>query len=122
MENMSMLQSLFGKARRASNVKTIDAKTLYNRLQAGEDIVLVDVRTPGEYEYNGRIAESRLLPLSALGQRASELPKDKTVVMVCRSGARSHTACEHLLSLGYENVLNLKGGMIAWKMNRLPVE
>ncbi|GAB4263506.1 MAG: hypothetical protein Kow0080_01920 [Candidatus Promineifilaceae bacterium] len=93
-----MLQSLFGKVRCASNVKTIDAKTLYNRLQAGEDIVLVDVRTPGEYEHNGRIAESRLLPLSVLGQRAHELPKDKTLVMVCRSGARSHTACEHLLS------------------------
>ena len=117
-----MLQSLFRnrQSRSASTVKTIDAPSLHQRMQTQDNLLLVDVRTPGEYEYDGHIAGSRLLPLSSLGQRLHELPKDKTIVCVCRSGARSQTACEHLAANGFENVINLAGGMIGWKRHGLP--
>lgn len=115
-----MFQSLFGRARTASNVQTIDARGLHQRLQAGEDLLLVDVRTPGEYQSDGHIAGSRLLPLSSVTQRIGELPSDKTIVCVCRSGARSQTACEYLAANGYSNVINLKGGIFGWKRSGLP--
>lgn len=115
-----MFQSLFGTRQRQqpparTRVQEIDAHTLQQRLNNGEDLTLIDVRTSGEYEYDGHIPGSRLLPLGALMQRAGELPKDKPVVCVCRSGARSYSACEQLGRMGFDNVINLHGGMIAWK-------
>jgi len=109
-----MFQSLFG-VRSAIKISQLDVHELNERLANGEDILLVDVRSPGEYEYDGHIAGSRLLPLPSLMQRMNELPKDRPVVCVCRSGARSQTACEQLTRLGYANVSNLRGGMIDWK-------
>jgi rhodanese-related sulfurtransferase len=53
-------------------------------------------------------------------QRVEELPKDQPIVFVCRSGNRSQVACEQLSRLGYENVTNFEGGMIAWKRAGLP--
>lgn len=81
--------------------------------------LLVDVRTPAEYEYDGHIANSILLPLDALMQRMQELPKDRPIVFVCRSGSRSQMACEMMAAQGY-NASNLYGGMIAWKRFGLP--
>ena len=117
-----MLQSLFNRTRPQTQtaVKTIDANSLNQRLQNGDNLLLVDVRTPGEYQRDGHIAGSRLLPLSSLTQRMSELPQDKTIVCVCRSGARSQTACEFLAANGFSSVINLSGGMIGWKRSRLP--
>ena len=118
-----MLQSLFNRTRtqpQKTAVQAVNANDLHQRLQKGEDLLLVDVRTPGEYEYDGHIAGSRLLPLSSLTQRLSQLPRDKTIVCVCRSGARSQTACEFLVANGFSNVITLSGGMIDWKRSRLP--
>ena len=82
--------------------------------------LLIDVRTAGEYEYDGHIEGARLMPLSVLPVRLQEIPRDRTVVCVCRSGARSYTACELLQKQGFENVINLNGGMMGWKRARLP--
>jgi rhodanese-related sulfurtransferase len=114
-----MFESLFGLKRRAI-IPQINAQELYVRRQAGDELLLVDVRTPREYEFDGHVEGSRLLPLSMLQQRMHELPKDKTLVLVCRSGSRSQTACEILANAGYENVTNLRGGMNDWKRNGLP--
>jgi rhodanese-related sulfurtransferase len=80
---------------------------------------LLDVRTPREYQFDGHIEGSRLVPLPSLLQRTAELPKDKTIVCICRSGNRSYTACEMLAAQGYD-VVNLSGGMIGWRMAGLP--
>ncbi len=88
---------------------------------AGPSPLLVDVRTPAEFEYDGRIANSLLIPLDSLMQRMKELPKDQPIVCVCRSGSRSYMACELLAAQGYD-ATNLAGGMIAWKRSGLPYE
>lgn len=120
-----MLQSLFRtqpRQRSLTEVKQIGAEELNERLNDGEPLVLVDVRTPPEYEFDGHIAGARLLPLSTLSRRSHELPQDSTIVCVCRSGARSQTACEGLAAQGFTDVVNLRGGMIDWKRVGLPVQ
>ena len=116
-----MLRQLFGqRGVGRTAVKQINAKELKNMLDSNKSIVMVDVRTPGEYEYDGHIAGSRLIPLSVLNARINEIPKDKTVVCVCRSGNRSYTACEILASQGFTDVINLSGGMFGWHRAGLP--
>ncbi len=117
-----MFQSLFGSNRvtTAPRVASLTVNELYDQLQETNDYVLLDVRTPGEYEYDGHIEGSRLLPLQVLGQRLNELPTDRPIVIVCRSGNRSYVACEQLMRIGFDNVINLSGGMIAWKLAGLP--
>ncbi|WP_291423013.1 rhodanese-like domain-containing protein [Deinococcus sp.] len=83
--------------------------------------LLVDVREPNEYsEIHAQGA--LLLPLSELESRFSELPKDRPLLMICRSGARSARAGEYLLAQGYSDVTNLAGGTLAWAEAGLPVE
>lgn len=114
-----MFQSLFG-ARATSKFEQVDAFTLSQLLQEEDRLLLVDVRSPQEYEYDGHIEGARLLPLPVLMQRIDELPKDQPIVFVCRSGNRSSVACEQLSRLGYDNVKNFRGGMITWKRAGLP--
>lgn len=80
-----------------------------------EDALLVDVRTPAEIaeeSIDGHIAinfQSSDFPTKIL-----ELPSDKTLFIYCRSGNRSGQACRYLASKGYDKLVNLKGGMLAW--------
>ncbi|MCA9924465.1 MAG: rhodanese-like domain-containing protein [Anaerolineales bacterium] len=116
-----MFKQLFGQRQVSRTaVKQINVAELKEKLDADEPVVLVDVRTPGEYEYDGHIAGSRLIPLSVLTSRTHEIPKDKTIVCVCRSGNRSYTACEMLASQGFTDVINLSGGMIGWRRAGYP--
>lgn len=120
-----MFQSLFGRRQPAGSeqrapVQKITAKELYQRIQGQEKVLLVDVRSPEEYWVDGHIKGSRLLPLPVLLQRIDELPKDRPIVCVCRSGSRSHVACEQLASRGFTQVTNLVGGMIGWRQAGLP--
>ena len=88
-----------------------------------DELHAIDVR--GETEWTGplgRIRGARLIPLPELGARASEIPTNRTLLLVCRSGARSARACAQLAELGFGPVVNLAGGMIAWQRARLPVE
>jgi len=81
----------------------------------------IDVRAAHEYEGPlGHVRGARLIPLPKLGARASELPTDRSVLFVCRSGARSGTACEQFADLGLGQAINLAGGMIAWNRAQLP--
>lgn len=84
------------------------------------DLHLLDVREPEEWQA-GHIAGSRHIPLGQLRGRLGELPKDKTILAVCRSGSRSDSATRGLRTLGY-TVENLEGGVMAWKQAGLPLE
>ena len=122
-----MLQKLFTyqpkiQPHLKSNVQTITPVELQQRLAQNEDLVLVDVRSPAEFAYDGHIANSRLLPLPQLRQRSNELSKDKPIVCICRSGNRSQAACEQLAALGYTDTINLVGGMISWRQANLPTQ
>ncbi len=75
---------------------------------------LVDVRQPGEYA-KGHLPGARLIPLGELAERASELDEDKPVIVYCRSGVRSKTACQILTRLGVDKVLNMEGGLTSYR-------
>jgi rhodanese-related sulfurtransferase len=79
------------------------------------DYLLLDVRTQEEYDA-GHIEGSTLIPVDELGNRISEIEdyKDKTVLVYCRSGNRSVTASNILISNGFNKVHNLLGGIGAW--------
>jgi glyoxylase-like metal-dependent hydrolase (beta-lactamase superfamily II)/rhodanese-related sulfurtransferase len=84
---------------------------------------VVDVREPEEWHGPlGHIAQSRLIPLGQLSQRAVELDRTRPIVTACRTGARSAHAVAILQHLGFANVAHLAGGIIRWRAGGLPVE
>lgn len=83
--------------------------------------IVLDVREPYEYA-SGHVAGSTLLPLGQLSTQSSYLPKDAPIYVICRSGNRSVTASETLVKLGYKDVRNVKGGMLAWQAAGLVVQ
>lgn len=74
-------------------------------------VVLVDVREEAEHAA-GNLGGVNM-PLGTFAAHAKELPRDKQVVVYCRSGARSAQAVRHLLNMGYTQVMNLEGGVMA---------
>lgn len=82
--------------------------------------VLVDVRTVGEFQ-SGHIAGAANIPVETLAARLGELPKDKPIVLYCRSGNRSAQAARILRKAGYVDVYDL-GGIIAWQAQGYPIE
>jgi glyoxylase-like metal-dependent hydrolase (beta-lactamase superfamily II)/rhodanese-related sulfurtransferase len=88
-----------------------------------DEVQIIDVREGDEYRgVLGRIRGARLIPLGQLAAEAAALAKDKPLVTVCRSGARSAQATVILRKAGFENVANLAGGMLRWRAQRLSVE
>ncbi len=84
---------------------------------------MIDVRERDEFEGPlGHIKDAKLVPLSELASRSGELAKDKPVVAVCRSGARSAQAVVLLQKAGLTDVANLAGGMLRWRAEGHPVE
>ncbi len=77
------------------------------------DLVLIDVREPYEWSA-GHIEAATHIPLAQVPQRLADIPKDKEVVMICRSGGRSGRAQDYLLQNGYTRVKNMVGGMQRW--------
>ena len=86
---------------------------LKKRLDAGDDVFILDVREPNEYQIC-RIPGSVLIPLGELPRRYAELPDDKDIVAHCKMGSRSAKAMEFLQSVGFKRVKNLKGGILDW--------
>ncbi|MGH9026868.1 MAG: rhodanese-like domain-containing protein [Acidimicrobiia bacterium] len=88
----------------------VDAVEAARRAEAGAPVL--DVREPDEWEA-GRIAESTHIPIDQLAARQDEVATDGTIVVVCRSGARSARVTAELVAAGYDAV-NLAGGLHAW--------
>jgi len=102
-----------GRGQEADPVEEITARELERRLDAGEDIELIDVREPHEWAIC-RIGGARLLPLGSLAGHLHELDPARTTVLHCRSGVRSARALVLLRQAGFRRVLNLRGGILAW--------
>jgi rhodanese-related sulfurtransferase len=102
-------------------IEEIDSATLQSRMAAGEDLFLVDIRTPGEIA-QGAIPDAVHLPMHLIPLRMNELPRDKDVILYCRSGARSYHACSYLLQQGFDKVINLRGGIIGWARGGFAIE
>ncbi len=86
---------------------------LKRRLDRHEDLFILDVRNPEEYQIC-RIPGSTLLPLPQLAQRFRELDPERELIVHCKSGMRSLKATNFLRAQGFRNVKNLKGGILAW--------
>jgi sulfur-carrier protein adenylyltransferase/sulfurtransferase len=94
-------------------VRNITVSELKARLDAGDELLIVDVREPHEREISN-IEGSVLIPKGQVVARAAEIPKDRDVVVQCKTGARSRDAIIMLQKLGYTNLVNLAGGINAW--------
>lgn len=96
------------------NVKEIEANELASWIDDRMDeFKIIDVRELHEI-HAGTIHGAEPMPLHTVPLKMADLDKDKTLVMICRSGARSAQACAYLQQQGFDNVVNLRGGMFAW--------
>jgi sulfur-carrier protein adenylyltransferase/sulfurtransferase len=95
-----------------STVPEIAPRELKARLDRGDDLFVLDVREPHEYQICN--LGGHLIPLGELSRRVNELDSSREIVAHCRSGKRSAEAVEFLRSAGFRKVLNLKGGILAW--------
>jgi rhodanese-related sulfurtransferase len=94
------------------NMNEITVQELKEKLDKGEDFQLIDVRE--EFEYETSNLGGQLIPLGGILIEADKVSKDKPVVVMCRSGKRSAAAIMQLQQLGYSNLTNLQGGILAW--------
>jgi rhodanese-related sulfurtransferase len=112
-----------GTPAEAAGYTTVDVQTAYEALSSDQDAQIVDVREPEEWAETGVPDGAVLLPLGDLEpQAASKLAADRPVYVICRSGNRSRTASDVLVGLGFTEVYNVDGGIIAWLDAGLPVE
>lgn len=96
-------------------ISPIDLKSLQQHA-----VTLVDVREPVEHA-EAHIAGATLIPLGEIERRASEIDRSHPVVIMCRSGKRSGQAIAKLEALGFTELRNLEGGILAWQAAGLPV-
>ena len=104
--------------RRGKRATPQDVTLLINRSKA----TIVDVRDAKEFA-EGHLPEARNIPLAELDKRIAELEKfkSKSVVVVCKSGARASAAAAKLVKAGFADVVNLEGGVAAWQKAGLPL-
>lgn len=88
-------------------------------IEENKDMVILDVRTPKEYDFDGHIEGSRLIPINEITQRLNELKKDDKIMVYCRTGNRSQMVCQFLTQQGYNNVFNEHGGIVNWARSGL---
>lgn len=100
------------------NMKTITPQQLNELKTAGQDVDLIDVRTPVEFR-EVHVEFARNVPLDRLD--AKQNGSGKPLYVICRSGTRGKQACERLLSFGVTDVVNVEGGTLAWEQAGLPV-
>ncbi len=100
------------------NITAVQATEMINH----QDAVVVDVRPSADYN-KGHIINAINIPASNLSNQINQLDKykDRPIIMNCRSGAQSSAACKQLMKQGFENVHNLKGGILSWQSENLPV-
>jgi len=96
-----------------TGIPEITARDLKARLDRGDDLYILDVREPHEYQI-GKIDGSHLIPLGDVPRRVNELDSSREIVAMCRSGKRSADAIRFLQQAGFRKLWNLKGGILAW--------
>ncbi|MCY0877000.1 MAG: rhodanese-like domain-containing protein [Firmicutes bacterium] len=102
----------FMSRRPTTGIRNITAAELENYL-SDKNRVFVDVREPHEYK-SGHVQGMKNIPLGQLAGRTGELPKDREIVLMCRSGGRSMMAAKTLKKHGYSQIVNVRGGISAW--------
>lgn len=100
---------------------TISPRELQERVQRGESVDLIDVRTPAEFQ-EVHVPFAMNAPLDRLDASAyRDRPTSQPLYVICKSGGRGRQACEKLRAAGLENAVNVEGGTSAWDQAGLPV-
>jgi adenylyltransferase/sulfurtransferase len=94
-------------------VHDLTPEELQSRLQAGESLIVIDVREPHELEISS-LPFARPIPMGEITARVGELDPEATTIVICRSGGRSMQVARYLDSRGFRSVSNLTGGILAW--------
>lgn len=95
-----------------NGIAQLTVRELKRRINSGEDLFILDVREPFEYQIAN--IGATLIPLNDVPQRLSEIPRDREIIVHCKSGVRSQRIAEFLSKSGYSQVTNLVGGILAW--------
>jgi rhodanese-related sulfurtransferase len=115
-----LLWSVFGnRIRGIKEVNTVEALELINHKNA----LVLDVREDAEFK-SGHLINAKWIPLGRLADRIGEVEKyrNQPIVVVCRSGMRSASACSTLGKQGFTQAYNLSGGVMGWQKSNLPLE
>lgn len=100
----------------ASNISVDEAYAMYQ-----DGAFVLDVREPSEWD-EFHAPNTTLIPLGELASRVGELPRDRPIVVVCRSGNRSQEGRDILLAAGFTNVTSMDGGLKTWQAAGYPIE
>jgi len=98
----------------------MDVHALKELLDQGKNVRLIDVRSIAEMA-GGVIPRAEKLPLHTLPARLHEIKNDDHCVLYCRSGARSAQGVGFMAAQGFDNVFNLRGGIMAWQQSGMPL-
>ena len=104
----------------ASLPENISVETV-SEIKDQDDVYLIDVREQWEYD-EGHIPDITLIPMGEIPSSLDELPKDKEIIVTCRSGNRSGQMLDLLKQEGFTNVHNMQGGILAWEAAGFEVE
>lgn len=113
---------VINEVRRKSGSREIVPKDAV-RMINDENAIVLDIREPGDYK-TGHIIDAKNLPASRLGEEADNISADKNrpVILYCKSGMNSQSACVKLREAGYSHVYCLKNGLFGWQEENLPIE
>ena len=95
-----------------NGILQLSVTDLKRRIDAGEDLFILDVREPFEYQIAN--IGGKLIPQGEVPQRLNEIDRDREIIVHCKSGARSQRIAEYLKQQGYPEVVNVAGGILAW--------
>jgi hydroxyacylglutathione hydrolase len=115
------MQAVEGREDLLVRTERVTASVIARELTATNPPFVLDVRTPQEWQTR-HIVGSVNIPLNHLGERISELPRDRRIVVHCASGYRSSIAFSMLQRAGFDDLVELAGGMAAWEAAKLPVD
>lgn len=103
----------YTRFRPTKGLRTLQGEDFRNEMNQRATSMLIDVREPAEFK-SGYIPGAKNIPLSQFNRRLEEIPKDRNLLLYCRSGMRSQNAARVLLKHGYTQVAHLRGGIGAW--------
>jgi adenylyltransferase/sulfurtransferase len=95
-----------------NGIPQITVTELKRRIEAGEDLFILDVREPFEYQIAN--IGGKLIPQGEVPQRLAEIDRDREIIVHCKAGGRSQRIAEFLKQSGYPDVVNVAGGILAW--------
>jgi rhodanese-related sulfurtransferase len=117
-----ILISLFSIYAQAQTIKKLDPPSFEKKLKERTEATLLDVRTSGEYA-QGHIANAKLFDIYSndFRNQVNKLDKSKPVFVYCKAGSRSSSAVGILSDLGFKEIYDLNGGIIAWQKEQRPI-